>query len=91
MEFTEPGEVPKLDSTSALLFSYFNNLSYFHQYLDNYNGNCIILIGPVDNHRHCDPEPDYLENFKEWSVFASHTIREEHQDRVVIYKRAQLS
>ena len=29
----------------------------------NISGICVILIGPVDGARHCDPEPGYLEVF----------------------------
>ena len=61
------------------MFCYFNNNEYFHQYLHQYRGkteksllshngeniagSCVILIGPVDGARHCDPEPGYLEVF----------------------------
>ncbi len=88
LRFTEPGDVPALDATSALMFSYFNNNAFFHQYLDSYDGPCVILVGPVDNARHCDPEPDYLEKCStEWRAHATHNIRQENQDKVVIYTR----
>ena len=45
---------------SAVMFCYFNNNQYFHKYLEQYQGKCVILIGPIDGKRHCDPEPDYL-------------------------------
>ena len=90
IDFIEPGDVPKLDSNSALLFSYFNNLEFFHQYLDHYTGPCIILIGPIDNERHCEPEPDYLSKFEggqKWRITASHDIRFAGQDLVTVYTR----
>ena len=43
------------------MFCYFNNIELFHKYLDQYKGPCVILVGPVDGARHCDPEPAYLE------------------------------
>ena len=46
---------------SALMFCYFNNNELFHKYLDQFEGVCLILVGPVDGARHCDPEPAYLE------------------------------
>ena len=50
--------IPK---NTALMFCYFNNIELFHVYLDQYKGPCVILVGPVDGARHCDPEPAYLE------------------------------
>ena len=79
------GEIPKLDANSALLFCYFNNLKYFHQYLDTYKGNCIILIGPVDGKRHCEPDPHYLKNISGWSLIDEHNIRNAFEDLVCIY------
>ena len=90
IDFTEPGTVPNLDPNSALLFSYFNNLTFFHEYLDRYQGRCVILIGPVDNKRHCDPEPGYLaklENGTRWKLVAKHDIRHEGEDLVAFYTR----
>jgi hypothetical protein len=90
IDFKEPDDLPVLDSNSALLFSYFNNLTYFHEYLEHYEGHCIILIGPIDDKRHCDPEPDYLSKFaagKQWRLIASHDIRQQGQDLVTIYSR----
>lgn len=90
IDFIEPGDVPVLDANAALLFSYFNNLTYFHEYLENYTGPCIILIGPIDNDRHCEPEPDYLSKFdggKKWRLVASHDIRGAGQDLVAVYTR----
>ena len=38
------------DQSMALLFCYFNQLDYFHEYLKSYEGKCIILIGPVGDY-----------------------------------------
>ena len=81
----QSGVIPKLDSKSALLFCYFNNLEYFHQYLNSYDGNCIILIGPVDGHRHCEPDPHYLKQISGWTLLDQHNIRNAFEDLVCIY------
>ena len=65
----QTGKIPSLDPESALMFNYFNHMQYFHEYLDAYTGNCIILIGPTDGNRHCDPEPRLEGAIKEFQVF----------------------
>ena len=35
------------DKSMAVMFCYFNQIQYFKEYLDCYEGNCVILIGPV--------------------------------------------
>ena len=65
----QTGKIPSLDPESALMFCYFNHMQYFHEYLDAYTGNCIILIGPTDGNRHCDPEPRLERAIKEFQVF----------------------
>lgn len=90
IDFKDPDSTPVLDPNSALLFSYFNNLTYFHEYLDHYKGHCVILVGPVDNKRHCDPEPDYLAKFDngtKWRLVSEHDIRNEGEDLVAVYSR----
>ena len=74
------GKTCVIPDNTALMFCYFNNNQYFHQYLSQYRGKgqhkylriitvkhisgiCVILIGPIDGARHCDPEPGYLEVF----------------------------
>ena len=84
--YTEAGVVPELPSESALLFSYFNNLEYFEEYLAAYGGDCVILIGPVDGKRHCAPEPSYLAEAPKhaavWRLAASHDVRAAGEDEV---------
>ena len=89
MDFTQAGKVPQLPRDSALMFCYFNGLEYFNEYLENYAGNCVILIGPIDGRRHCDPEPFYLQETKSetWKIMAVHDIRNAGQDNVVVYER----
>ena len=36
------------DKSMAMLFCYFNQIQYFQEYLASYEGNCIIIIGPVN-------------------------------------------
>ena len=86
--YTEAGVVPELPSDSALLFSYFNNMEYFEEYLAAYGGDCVILIGPVDGKRHCAPEPSYLAEAPKhaavWRLAASHDVRAAGEDEVSV-------
>lgn len=50
-------------------------------------GKCCILIGPIDGARHCDPEPDYLMDSKDWTLLNSYSLKEE--DKISIYIRAE--
>ena len=72
---------------SALMFSYFNNMEYFEEYLAAYDGDCVILIGPVDGKRHCAPEPSYLADAPKhasvWRLAASHDVRSAGEDEVL--------
>ena len=36
------------DKSMAVMFCYFNQIQYFKEYLDCYEGDCVILIGPVN-------------------------------------------
>ena len=94
LRFTEPGTIPALDPTRALLFCYFNNMEYFAEYMDKYEGKCVILIGPVDGSRHCAPEPYFLrdqavkedrDSLNGWTLRAVHAIRDTGQDHVAVY------
>ena len=86
-----PGKIPTLNPDSALLFCYFNQLKYFQEYLDNYTGNCVILIGPIDGKRHCEPAPRYLREVENtpWVLFDQHNIRNASEDLICIYKRKE--
>jgi len=81
------------DQSMAMLFCYFNQIQYFKEYLASYEGKCIILIGPVDGKRHCDPEPYYLhttaddELRRQWDLVAYHDIKGEGEDLIAIYIR----
>ena len=83
------GRFCELPADSAALFCYFNSLDLFHRYLDNFKGVfllvlltiikindpgfCVILIGPKDGSRHCEPEPRYLEEecSDAWRLYVS--------------------
>ena len=48
-------------------------------------GPCVILIGPVDGLRHCEPEPDYLENSDEWEIMEKISLSGE--DAIAVYTK----
>ena len=82
------GKIPALDKDSALLFCYFNHMGHFESYLEKFSGSCIILIGPVDGKRHCEPDPMYFQQFKtQWKLVDSHDIRGAGEDLICIYKK----
>jgi len=74
-----------IPESSAIMFNYFNNIKYFNDYLDKYSGKCVILIGPIDGNRHCDPEPRFLEGHPDWRLQASYNLHEE--DEIAVYAR----
>ena len=87
LKYTDPDVVPPLPGDKALLFCYFNNREAFDRYLSVYPGDCVVLVGPVDGRRHCDPEPFDLEGSSNWEVRSWHDIREAGQDVVAVYVR----
>lgn len=74
-----------IPSSSAIMFNYFNNIKYFNDYLDKYTGKCVILIGPIDGNRHCDPEPRFLEEHPDWRLQSSYNLHDE--DEIAVYAR----
>ncbi len=59
----------------------------FSSYLSAFPGEVVVLIGPVDGARHCDPDPEALEGKDGWSAAARHDVGGCGQDRVVVYRR----
>jgi len=70
---------------TAIMFNYFNNNKYFIEYLQQYQGKCVILIGPINGNHHCDPEPGFLEDHPDWRLQASYDLHGE--DAIAIYAR----
>ena len=100
------GKTCLVPANTAIMFCYFNNLDYFHKYLQEYQGEeavdlssflssikpagpCVILIGPVDGERHCEPEPKYLMDHKDWFIIETMCLR--GQDEVAVYGRRQIN
>jgi len=54
-------------------------------------GSCVILIGPIDGARHCEPEPAYLEELEDsgWTLHDSLDLRAE--DQIAVYRRKQMT
>lgn len=90
MEYVDEmdGKTCLIPASTALMFCYFNNLQYFHKYLQEYQGPCVILIGPVDGERHCEPEPKYLLEHKDWFLMDSMCLRGE--DEIAVYVRREI-
>lgn len=81
--------IPKLDPNHALLFCYFNNLSAFEIYLEQFSGHYVILIGPSKRGtgRFCDPEPFYLQDHPDWTVQSFWSSSDD--DAIVIYQNSK--
>ncbi|KOB77591.1 Uncharacterized protein OBRU01_01977, partial [Operophtera brumata] len=63
------------DTSTALLFCYFNNRPAFNDYLEHFKGNVIVIIGPGDGkHVHTDPKP-FNDVSNEWELFMSQEVR----------------
>ncbi|KAJ8978815.1 hypothetical protein NQ317_018905 [Molorchus minor] len=77
-----------LDPRYALLFCYFNNGPAFLEYIDNYKGNTVIIIGPSRGAgRHTDPEP-FKANFggMKWRLYGYQEVKDT-KDFIVVYVR----
>lgn len=81
-----------LDTNFALLFCYFNNRNAFQNYVDKFEGNVIIIIGPNGKSVFTDPNPfrpnftyEY-ENKRKWILIDSLEIGNS-KDFIVIFKR----
>lgn len=58
LSYVDDHRQPCISSEHAILFCYFNNRKAFNGYVENYDGNVIIIIGPGEGRgTHTDPEP----------------------------------
>ncbi|VVD00123.1 unnamed protein product [Leptidea sinapis] len=71
--------------TTTILFCYFNNGPAFRQYMENFNGNVVIIIGPHSKNVYTCPEP-FEDIGKEWDLHTSKEIRDS-KDFIAIYVR----
>ncbi|XP_053975841.1 uncharacterized protein LOC128874801 [Hylaeus volcanicus] len=77
-----------LSEKYALLFCYFNNELAFSDYVANYKGNLIFVIGPEDGqHRFTDPMP-FDTKFDEygWKLLDKKQV-ERSNDYITVYAR----
>ncbi|XP_050349466.1 uncharacterized protein LOC126772910 [Nymphalis io] len=77
-----------LESSSqiALLFCYFNNGLAFKEYVDNFGGKVLIIIGPGDGKGvHTDPRP-FGDVPEEWILHDSQEV-ESSKDYIAVYYR----
>ncbi|XP_063373716.1 uncharacterized protein LOC134661525 [Cydia amplana] len=73
-------------STTALLFCYFNNRPAFEEYLRNFTGKVLIIIGPGDGKGvHTDPRP-FGDVGEEWTLLKSQEVRSSF-DFIAVYLR----
>lgn len=77
LQYVDPSKKTSLNSNSALLFCYFNNGPAFREYVKEYTGKLIFIIGPgYGKGRHTDPDP-FNPNFedKTWSLYDYQEVR----------------
>lgn len=75
-----------LRKADCLLFCYFNNRPAFNDYVKNFIGNVIIIIGPANGKGvHTDPLP--FDNLgEEWCLMKWQEVRES-KDFIAVYNR----
>lgn len=83
----DPKQLPSFEPSFALLFCYFNDVAAFERYLNAFEGNCVVLIGPdeTEKERYCDPLPFFLRDHSKWRVHS--TWLSKWRDAIVIYER----
>ncbi|CAG9768031.1 unnamed protein product [Ceutorhynchus assimilis] len=89
LKYVEEEIVVETNPNFALLFCYFNNGEAFREYVDNYRGNMVIIIGPHDGSgRHTDPRP-FFPNFgqSKWHLVNYEEIKDT-RDFITIYIRS---
>ncbi|XP_029036876.1 uncharacterized protein LOC114873100 [Osmia bicornis bicornis] len=77
-----------LPNNYALLFCYFNNGPAFWNYIENYKGNLVFIIGPKDGeNRWTDPMP-FDQKFNEygWKLI-SYKYLERTNDCIAVYRK----
>lgn len=82
------------DTEFALLFCYFNNRDAFQEYVRAFNGNIIIIVGPVSGqHIVTDPLPlnPQFERNDEWILIDSYHFNDELCNCMCVFKRKDLN
>lgn len=73
----------------GLLFCYFNNGQAFNNYINNYKGNVIVIIGPTEGQNvYTEPLPykPMFSNPNEWNL-SSQKYMNNGRDLIAFYKR----
>lgn len=80
---------PLQDTSTALLFCYFNNRPAFEDYLKHYRGHVIIIIGPGDGKTdvHTDPKP-FNNVSPDWELYKSQEVRNSG-DFISVYNKSR--
>lgn len=88
LSYADSFHPPNIPSDYALLFCYFNNEQAFVEYVANYDGNIIIIIGPGEGRgTHTNPTP-FNPNFgcEQFELLTSQEVKDT-KDFIAIYER----
>lgn len=76
------------DTESVIMFCYFNNGPAFMNYMEQFKGNCLIIIGPKCK-RHTNPHPFHPKfQTAEWVLKECKQIKST-EDYIVVYDRVK--
>ncbi|CAG9860099.1 unnamed protein product [Phyllotreta striolata] len=89
LNYVEDNEV-SLNPAYALLFCYFNDKHAFQQYVRNYKGDLVLIIGPGKGSlKHTEPEPfnaDFGCTKSKWILYNSEEVKNTN-DFIAVYVR----
>lgn len=82
---TDDGSAP----WHAMMFCYFNNGAAFRDYVSDFQGRHVIIVGPEAGSVHTDPLPfqPSFPTHQSWKLLQSFPIGSENRNHFVIYQR----
>ncbi|KAF7270583.1 hypothetical protein GWI33_016474 [Rhynchophorus ferrugineus] len=92
LTYIDDQEDVNLNPSYALLFCYFNSGPDFRQYVKQYSGKMIIIIGPDEGSgRHTDPQPFSPEfGSSDWHLVRSQQVKDTG-DFIAVYQRSHVT